>query len=158
MLQVVRAILLTLPLAGLAGCDDVPDKAPTTVEVAGSYVLADDSARFLVRKMGYATAPNSSLILGSDGTLAVQNIPAVYPLGEVAGRGLVSSGTGTWLVKRSTDGYGVELTIEAGGTMPRAIYSSTSMLLKGHAPPYVIEFLIGDPDSGQSMKFVKNGA
>ena len=155
MRKVIGASALAIELLAVAACSDAPNHIPTVDSVAGSYVLTAHSGEFLVEHMGYQRVPQSIIVLGSEGSLTVQDLPAVYAIDDLRGRGRVVSGRGSWKVDDTPEGYGVELRIAKGGTMPHAVYSATSILLKGARPPYTIEFSIGDPDMRQFITYSK---
>jgi hypothetical protein len=153
--QGLAGLLLTL---GITACSDVPEGPPAISDLAGTYVLTDQSVEFLVSAMGDKSAPKSTLRLDADGRVSVQGMPAVYTRGDVEGRWAAESGSGTWKIDKTERGYGIELHIDAGGTMRPAYYSATSILLKGRRAPYTIEFNIGDPDMNYSVEYGLHGS
>jgi hypothetical protein len=82
-------------------------------------------------------------------------MPDAYIDGHGLGKGGSVSGRGTWELESTHSGYGVIFNIADGGTMPKSLYSGTSILIKGRKPPYRIEVQLGDPDSRESITFEK---
>jgi hypothetical protein len=99
--------------------------------------------------------PDSTIEVVADGSVKIKDLPDAYVDGFGRGAGGFVSGSGTWLMERSNEGFGLELTMRPGGTMPQAIYSSTSIRLKGRDPPYHIELTLCDPDTRRHLEFTK---
>jgi hypothetical protein len=139
--------------ASLPACDQVLVREPRPAAVAGSYQLTRESREFLTLRRTYGSIPDAALDLRSDGTLVVANVPdcAVNLSGDSGGRFL--SGRGTWQIRKAYMGYEVWWTIAPGGSLPEGGYTTA---LRRRSPPYELELMVGDPDSGERVRYERS--
>lgn len=148
-----RVSLTLLALLVIAGCGFGPKEMPQTSELAGVYVLSDRSRVFLRDQKSYGTTPESAISLDPDGSVSVRNLPDCYIDGFGLGHGRYVSGRGTWEIEQTDLGFGVTLTIEAGGTLKRGVYHGSSILIKNRQAPFALVVGIGDPDSNEDIVY-----
>lgn len=151
------AIALTALLA-LAGCNPVPNEKPEVSTLVGTYQISSESKKFLEQEKAYRSIPDSQVTLRGDGTASVNSLPDCYVNGFGDGSGQYLNGQGRWKIEQTDPGYGVTLTIAEGGTMKAGIYHGSSILIKHRAPPFTLEFGIGDPDQDEYIVYEKTNS
>jgi len=142
-----------LVLVATVGCSGPP---PAVTDVAGVYHLAPDSVVLLQHKKGFASSPGSEIRLSPDGTAVISALPDAYVDGHGRGSGKVVSGSGHWSIEKVRSGYGVTFDIKSGGTMPRSVYDGSSVTIEGRGGHYRLEMILGDPDTHETLEFVRS--
>lgn len=128
---------------------------PDTTALVGTYRLTEVSNRFLMEHEGYENVPNTEILLRADGTISIRNFPRELVDDEwsrTTTDGLVSL-EGTW--STSDDywpGYAIDVNIGPGQEMPEMSWGSMFIIRRAHFP-HILEFTVGDPDEGNSIKF-----
>lgn len=145
-------------LLGIVGCTNSPAQKPSKAQIVGKYVLSAQSIAFLKHDKGYASVPSSYIVLRSDGEAVIHEMPDCYIDGFGLGNHKFVGGQGTWQVESTDSGFGVTIEIQGGGTMPRGIYSGSSIILRGKRWPFQLHVGIGDPDSDEWLTFNRVGS
>jgi len=148
----IAAIGVFLMLA-FTGCDRVFVATPREPDLVGIYKLTADSENFLREHKAYGPIPVSVIELKSGSIISIRNLPdcAVDGFGE--GSGVFLSGDGKWTVDKAFLGYGLNVDIADGGTMKPGIYAGPWVDIRRRSSPHVLEITVGDPDSGESIKY-----
>ena len=123
---------------------------PKEADLIGTYVPDKSTIKDMHDRGAYSTAKaRTSLTLRADGTFEMIDMPDWWrePFGTSHGR--LESDFGTWRVAEHTPGGWWELAVD----FPK--WGGTVIPLSGKNPPYVILFVLGDPDSSNSMSFVR---
>jgi len=118
---------------------------PNKSDLVGTWVPDQASLRTMGAKGGYDTSVQPKLVLKSDGTFELLNMPDWWSsrFGE-SGKAFESY-SGSWTVSKFSKVWAVAL---------RPVASGTRFLnLIGQSPPYQIDFIIGDADENNSMIF-----
>jgi hypothetical protein len=154
--KTARALALITSLSVLSACSDRPSSPPDVTDLVGTYELTQRSRDFLRTEKSFEASPQSLSRRLADRNVLLEDIPDVYinPFGESKGASV--SGRGTWEIEDDGYDYGLTLSISAGGSMPRAIYHGSSILIRGRTPPYRIEMILGDPDSNEWLIYERH--
>jgi|SoiMetStandDraft_5_1073268.scaffolds.fasta_scaffold21121_4 hypothetical protein len=149
----IRRVGLAVVFISITSCDQILVQQPTPTGLAGIYTLTSDAVDFLKARKGYRDIPEATLELRADGTLLVKNLPdcVVKDFGDSGGTFL--SGHGRWAVEKDFLGYGLAWVISPGGTLPEGGYSGPWVAIRRRSPPYELELTIGDPDSGERIRY-----
>ena len=148
----LKVVVLAL-MPAIAACDQVFVRQPARVDLAGVYGLTSDARDFLVNEKGYPRSlPDVSVELRSDGHVVLRNVPdcAVDGFGKSGGRFL--TGKGTWTLEKAFIGYTLTLEIAPGDSLPASIYAGW-VAIRRRSAPYELELTVGDPDSGERIRY-----
>jgi hypothetical protein len=127
---------------------------PNVSELTGTYSLSAESKTFLAKRKGYASIPDSVIELRSDHTILIRDLPDCANDGFGEGQGRFLTGDGTWrLEKERFVGYGLALDVRKGGSLKEGIYCGPWIQIRHKSPPHELEITVGDPDSGESLKY-----
>ncbi len=157
--MLLRSCLLSLLLFA-AGCDSYTKVRPKQADVAGVYRPTTRTDQFLRARKGYAER-DTYVTLARDQSCKISNMPDLWLDGFGESRGGFDSYKGTWRLTKHTNGWGVYLRLSwIGGASKgqkdrESILVYDRMMLAGERPPYRLQFIIGDPDSGESLEFEK---
>jgi predicted small lipoprotein YifL len=154
--EMIRSAMVLAMVCSLTACNASPKEAPPNEHLAGDYVLSRDSRDFLQEQKSYSTVPESEISLRADGMLSIKNIPDCYVDGFGRSSNKFLSGTGRWEIQQTEAGYGVELTVGDGGSLPRAIYDGSSIEIRNKRPPFALWVSIGDPDERVYLVYERN--
>ena len=156
-------ILLLILFAGLAGCQfDRHTAVYTTTEpkpqdLVGTYVL-DYASNKLITEEGHYAKAETSIVLATDGSITIENIPDWWLTDVGDSKEKFDSGHGKWSIDKHQDWW--VLSVEFHSTeqfaWQRQAWSNgffTEMFLIGEKPPYNIYLGIGDPDENRGMEF-----
>jgi hypothetical protein len=148
---------LTLTMA-VAGCDRIFASQPAIKDLVGVYRLAAASEDFLRTTKGYKTVPSSEVELRPDFSISIRGLPdcATDGFGKSGGRFL--SGDGVWAVENDFVGYRIVLRIGPGGSLKEGGYAGSWMVIRRRWPPHVLEVGVGDPDSGESIRYERRSS
>ena len=117
--------------------------SPPRSEIEGKY---SESGRHLDHP---SELPAASLVLESDGSMTVANLP--FEFGETS---CTISGKGSW--SGPDDEQKIGLNVISDGAAGACRSDSYSFLeLAGHSKPYKLYWIVGDPDSGTGIWFHK---
>lgn len=152
---VVRVVVIAL--ASCCACDQVVMREPATRDLVGTYRLTDESRRFLRGTKKYASLPEGSIEIGPESVIHVRELPdcAIDPFGHTGGSFV--SGQGEWQLKKESLGYSLDLKIADGGSIPRGFYVGW-VTLRGGPPHYELEIIVGDPDSGERLRYARQAS
>jgi hypothetical protein len=149
-------LLILLPaILAVAGCDEIVQRRPSVPELAGRYSLTEASQHFLLNDKGYSTIPESLIDLRPDMVLEIRNLPDCARDGFGRSTGGFLSGAGTWKLEKAFLGYGLTVTVEKGGTLGAGVYAGPWIQLRGASPPHDLEITVGDPDSGETLRYAR---
>ncbi len=153
--RVLRVIGLALLLPVLAGCDQILMRKPGRKELEGRYFLAKASAKWLVTAKRYDHIPESVITLGPGPNLVVENLPDCAIDGFGAAHGRFLSGKGEWELEKASIGYGLNFDVGEGGSLPHGHYAGPWVTLRRRVAPHELEITVGDPDSRETVRYVK---
>jgi hypothetical protein len=136
-----------------AGCQYDPftavytTKQPKAEDLVGAYLPTEDTKK-LITSQGHYPTIESAIVLSADGTVTMTNIPDWWqtPFGEPQGK--FNSRRGNWTVQKHQEWWAVGLHLDPD--------FGTDLLLIGEKPPYTIHLIIGDPDQGRGMDFIRS--
>lgn len=150
--RALAAMAVSLLLA--SACDQVMVREPKAPDLAGRYQLTPESREFLRKDKGYVSVPDSTIELRADGTITLRDLPdcLVADFGDSSAHRFLS-GRGTWTLQKAFVGYGLDLEIVKGDTFPAGGYSGPWVTIRRRSAPYELELIIGDPDSGEHIRF-----
>jgi len=145
-----------LILASVVACDQVLVREPKLADIAGVYQLTSNTREFLRDSKGYTSIPDSTIELRADGTLIIRDLPdcVVSDFGNPHGQFV--SGRGTWQLQKAFVGYGLNWVISRGDSLPAGGYSGPWVAIRRRSPPYDLEMSVGDPDSGQTVRYERS--
>ena|SRR5713101_790722 len=157
MRQVTILAWLTAAIA-VAGCDRIFASQPTVQDLVGVYRLTAASEEFLRTTKGYKTIPLSEVELKSDSRISIRGLPdcATNGFGDSGGNFL--SGDGLWRVESDFIGYRISLDIGPGGSLKEGGYGGSWMVVRRRWPPHTLEIGVGDPDSGESIRYERSSS
>ena len=151
-------LLITLLIAQiLSGCQSDPwafqyARAKPIKSIAGKYKLTVRSYRLL--ESMYKNVKNSQLELKPDGTFLIENVASIWSPFPVAGG--FENAKGKWSLASHQDWWAVQLDVtlikEADGHLNQRRFGTEAMLI-GQEAPYVLHFVIDDPDSGNAIQY-----
>lgn len=146
---------IAISLSTASACDQVLVREPRVADLTGRYVITQASREFLTKEKGYASALDSTIELRADHTVTLRNLPdCLVEIFDYHHRFL--SGHGTWSLEKAFVGYGLDLVIVKGETLPEGGYSGPFVTIRRRSPPYELELTIGDPDTGESIRFQRS--
>jgi hypothetical protein len=148
-------------MAFLSGCPRDPHSGGSTTaeprreDLVGAWVPTPRTRRAVAEKGKYPPA-ETVVTLAADGSFRADNIPDWWntSFGKPAGK--FDSGSGKWSVERYQGSWRVELHFDSTAEFHSAEPGPGLLkqaLLVGVQPPYLLQFFIGGPDSGNAMNF-----
>jgi len=142
----------------VAGCDRIFASQPTVQDLVGVYRLTAASEEFLRTTKRYRVIPRSEVELKSDLRISIRSLPdcAVNGFGDSGGAFL--SGDGRWRVENDFVGYRISLEIEPGGSLKEGGYGGSWMVIRRRSAPHLLEITVGDPDSGESIRYARHSS
>jgi hypothetical protein len=157
----LRVILCLLAVVTLTGCPgggsmldslDYPQTEPKSQDLVGFYV-PNAATQKDIRERGHYPERDISIRLSADGTFTCTNIPDWWmaSFGKSSG-GLITK-TGTWKPIRQQNWWVVGLDFSSP---TQFVSQNTSIFLVGRKPPFVLRIILGDPDEGRVMDFIKH--
>jgi hypothetical protein len=137
----VLSALWPWPRGRVSSSSPKPDMAALT----GRWAPTQESLTAI--KMLYAPVRQGSLELAKDGTTHFDEVPDFFTARSERYVGTLS-GPGTWSIAsdREWQSWVVSIDTPAGGT---------ELFITGSAPNYNLVAIIGDPDSGEALTFVR---
>jgi hypothetical protein len=99
------------------------------------------------------TVPPSILELRHDGTFQLRDAPDCFHQIE-CGAGVVNL-SGKWQVEHLDDTWSLSLDVSEENGKPARYF--TSAALRSQESPYLVHFIVGDPDSGRGVAFERHG-
>jgi hypothetical protein len=122
-------------------------KAPEKKDIVGTWI-PDKSTLMLISSEGkYSQTKNIRVILNNDSSLEIHNMPDWWGVNsDGESHKTFYSCSGKWKLAQKENA--VKL-----GVVCQDTYTELDLLNTQH--PYIIEFMIGDPDAGQSMYFIR---
>lgn len=147
-LLLLFAVPFTQGCRGLLYSFKYTREEPAREALVGVWLPDEHTARDMKERGRYDTSAfPTKLIFNADGSFEMVNMPDWWADGYGQSQGSFHSARGQWRVARRGEFWGIELA-SANGT--------TEMRLTGQEPPYQIEIVLGDPDTGQSMFFSRS--
>jgi hypothetical protein len=122
---------------------------PKKTDLIGTWVPDNSSMRAMEARGGYDTSVQPKLTLKPDGYFELVNMPDWWNNGFGKSQKGFQDYSGTWGISKygNTTFWNVDL---------KSSSQTRSANLIGQNPPYRIEFIIGDPDSSESMIFERH--
>jgi hypothetical protein len=148
-----RVVTLLAVMIATAGCDQLFMVKPEARDVVGVYRLTKSSEEWLRSQKQYAAIPDSRILLRSDSTVEIQNLPDCADDAAGQSRGKFLSARGKWQVSKHSPGYGIDLE-DIAGSMRGGVYVGW-IALRRRTPPYELELIVGDPDSGHTLRYAR---
>jgi len=145
--------IAAMGVAFVAGCDQILVQQPKPGDLAGTYELTSEAEEFLRISKHYASIPHPVIELRLDGTVLVRNLPDCAVTGFCESHGSFLFGRGFWTIEKAFVGYGLTWDIREGDTLPAGIYSAPWVAIRRRSPPYELELTVGDPDSGERIRY-----
>ena len=128
---------------------------PVERDLIGTYRPDRETADRMKRVLGIAVGRFCELTLRPDGTFTIREMPRCWFVASVedcvAGTEDVA---GTWKIIPQQQWWAVGLTKRSTVAGVDHIYRFRAML-RGSEPPYLLHFIIGDPDSGNGLAFAR---
>jgi hypothetical protein len=119
--------------------------------IVGTYALDRESIKMLKRNYN-VTAPRSLLQLRNGGTFELREIPNCWR-SDAKCTSRTESATGTWELAKHQEWWEIRLRCRTiNGT---ATDYGVGAMLRGERPPYVLHFVVGDPDSGEGLALTR---
>jgi hypothetical protein len=119
---------------------------PSKADLIGVWAPDEATLQTMRRRGGYDTSIQTRLILKTDGTFELVNMPDWWSNDVGESRKGFDNYSGNWIVSKFGKVWAVEL---------RPVSGTRFANLIGQSPPYQIDFIIGDADENQSMIFTK---
>lgn len=123
-------------------------KEPAKAALIGTWVPDHATLRLMREKGGYDPSVQTKLVLKSDDTFDLADIPDWWSDPKGHSTGQFEQSAGTWRTWQHNPGTFWNLQL-------RSSSETRFANLIGQAPPYKIEFTIGDADENESMIFTK---
>jgi hypothetical protein len=154
----VRCAVVALAATAFVGCIayDATRTAPSVEALVGTYAPTSKTEADIRIRGQYADAP-TRVVLQADGIIHLENLPDWWLDGYGDSHRTRVSASGTWSLEQNQRDWVLGVHI-SGGQIDGAKYARgffTQFALAGQHPPYVIHFLLGDPDSRQGMEFAR---
>jgi hypothetical protein len=132
----------------LIGCDRVLISQPKPSDLVGTYILSKESASFLAKHKSYPSIPVSSMQLRPDFSMSITNLADCADNGFGKSSGGFLSGEGKWWVKKDF----IEWSLAINGSVAPYVQ------IRGRSAPYRLAVVVGDPDSGETLQYVRQSS
>lgn len=127
------------------GCDRVFTSQPKPSDLVGTYILSTESAGFLAKRKSYASIPASVIQLRADFSMSITNLADCAANGFGDSNGGFLSGEGKWSVEKEF----IEWKLAVDGSVAPYVQ------IRGRSAPYRLAVVVGDPDSGETLQYVR---
>jgi len=119
---------------------------PNKSDLVGTWIPDKATLEDMKERGGYDTLIPTRLVLKSDGSLEIANIPDWWEIPAGTSRRGMASYSGSWSLYNDQPCWTIAVK-----------YSNSAGFLNllGNKPPHKIEIILGDPDSGHNMIFIK---
>jgi hypothetical protein len=142
----IIAVFLCFACGCNPGAPGYTTEEPNKNDLVGTWTPDQATLEDMKKRGGYDITKVTMLVIKSDGSLEIINMPDWWeaPFGDSQGR--MGSHSGSWSIYNDSMCWTVAIK-----------YSDRASFLNliGNKPPYKMEIILGDPDSGHSMIFVK---
>jgi hypothetical protein len=125
---------------------------PARADIVGTWAPDQATVDDMRERGGYDVSAPTRLILRDDGSLEVVNMPDWFDNGFGISHGGISSASGHWRLVNASGHWLVGLSY-SGAYRPVDLVEHRFK----SEPRYYIEIIVGDPDSGDEMIFVRKG-
>jgi len=155
-----RRVVCSLCLLFTCGCCfdpfscDYTKKKPASLSIIGTWVLDAESKRLMTTDGKYPQASSPRLILSTDGSFEITDVPDWCFEGLGKSSGTLVSATGTWSIEKHQEWWAVAFSTKTVKSQNTSVGGFEGML-RGEAEPYKINLTVGDPDEGRAMVFVR---
>ena len=119
---------------------------PARTDLVGIWIPDRRTVEDMQERGGYNPTFPTSLRLQADGSFEMINFPDWWSNISGQSYGGLRNNSGTWEISEQENLWHVELKLTG---------TRRSVDLLGQKQPYSISFVLGDPDSGKSMTFIK---
>lgn len=120
---------------------------PKKTDLVGIWVPDQSSLQAMRQKGSYDTSVQTNLVLKGDGTFELTNMPDWWSSDFGESRKGFETYAGNWTISKFGDKF---WTVSL-----KSSFGTRFANLIGQAPPYRVDFIIGDADENNSMVFVK---
>ncbi len=123
---------------------------PNKDEIVGVWVADEATLKDMRERGKYLVNVPPKFIFQADGNFKMENMPDWWKDGFGESRGGFETNSGTWKLRKSNCCWGIDL------QFPN-LYTGVGLLehrFNGQ-PKFLVEVVLGDPDSGNEMTFVK---
>lgn len=119
---------------------------PNRSNLIGTWMPNHTTLKDMRERGGYDTSVSTKLVLMENGGLEIVNMPDWWEEPFGTSRKGMASYSGSWAIYSDQPCWSIAVK-----------YSNVATYLNliGNKPPYQIEVILGDPDSGNEMIFVK---
>src|SRR5437867_4158599 len=119
---------------------------PKEESLVGRYA-ADDESRNLFQRAFKMDVGRCELDLMTDATFELRNVPDCWRRPDCSGK--VETAAGTWKLCQIHEWWSLVLRTQRIDGL--AVDWGSEAMLRGEDVPYLIHFIIGDPDSGRGL-------
>lgn len=124
---------------------DYPTIEPQIADLSGLYVPTPETLKDIEQR-GHYEKRDISILFSPDGSITLTNIPDWWLDGFGKPAGKFINETGHWKPRKQQGFWVVAVDCRI---------VSTEIFLSGKKSPYYLQLILGDPDSGKTMVFVK---
>ena len=124
---------------------------PDKKDLIGTWVIDGPTIEYMRIRGGYDVSQPTGLVLRDDDSFAMTNMPDWYRNGFGESGHCLLSLTGQWSLDNANGGYW-SVGLKAPEFAPRMDIREPRYASQ---PRYILEIVIGDPDSGDVMRFTK---
>jgi hypothetical protein len=134
--------------------------APPIVEaLAGTYLPTEHTTELLKATGKYPSA-KSSITLGDDGAISIENVPDWWLSSFGEAKGKFDNAKGKWVVDRSRSWYILMATFQTANSqfstkVPPTGNVTAMISLVGQKPPYLLQLSVSDPNADVTMQYEK---
>lgn len=158
----IRALIIIMAASFFLACrGNLGSPGYTTVEpkksdLVGTWIPDQATLEDMKKRGGYDTSLPTRLVLKSDGSLEIANMPDWWEIPFGTSRRAMASHSGSWSIYHDYPDYPDQPCCWTIAVK----YSNRARFLKllGNKPPHKIEIILGDPDSGNEMIFIKQAS
>ncbi len=139
--------LLALGCSGTIEYIQFTRDAPNRSDLVGTWEPDDSTVRDMKQRGNYDISLPTKLMLRDTGYFEMINMPDWWGNSFAESRKGLDSDSGKWSVEQFAEPFWSVILSSSKG--------QRSVNLMGQKPPYKLHFVLGDPDSNESMTFIK---
>jgi len=125
---------------------------PNQDDIVGVWIADEATLKDMRTRGNYITTVPPKFVLNADGNFKMDNMPDWWKDGFGEPRGGFETNSGTWKLSKSGCCWEIGLHFKAPN-----LYTNVGLLEHrfNGKPKFLIERILGDPDSGNEMTFIK---